>query len=256
VQSKKQRKQANSGPETPPAPALIETTQPKPEDEQPVVSEQPKDDLKSPASDERIRDTRWWWLRVFDATPHSYFLVRIIFMRMLGIVYLFAFLNAWNQALPLLGTNGLLPACTYVKAAKQTYGSAGWQYFPTLLWLHCDDFTLQAIIATGLMLSALLVIGHFHILIVATLWLLYHSIVNVGQLFYGYGWEMQLLETGFLAIFLCPLLTTTIDPLCLSSPPSKIVVWLMRWLAFRIYLGAGLIKIRAGGCWLDFTCLD
>ena len=32
------------------------------------------------------------------------------------------------------------------------------------------------------------------------LWLLYMSFVHLGQDWYGYGWEIQLLETGFLAI--------------------------------------------------------
>ncbi|EUA16200.1 lipase maturation factor 1 domain protein [Mycobacterium xenopi 4042] len=34
------------------------------------------------------------------------------------------------------------------------------------------------------------------------LWVLYLSIVNVGQTWYSFGWESLLLETGFLAIFL------------------------------------------------------
>ena len=38
----------------------------------------------------------------------------------------------------------------------------------------------------------------------ALLWVLYLSIVNVGQIWYGFGWESLLLETGFLAIFLGP----------------------------------------------------
>lgn len=28
------------------------------------------------------------------------------------------------------------------------------------------------------------------------LWLLYQSVVNVGQTWYSFGWESQLLETG------------------------------------------------------------
>ncbi len=31
--------------------------------------------------------------------------------------------------------------------------------------------------------------------------MLYLSFVNVGQTFYGFGWETLLLETGFLTIF-------------------------------------------------------
>jgi len=76
------------------------------------------------------------------------------------------------------------------------------------------------------------------------------SFVHIGQIFYSYGWEILLLETGFLAIFLCPL----IDLRPFYEPP-RIVIWLFRWLAFRLFLGAGLIKIKADSCWRDLTCL-
>ena len=55
-------------------------------------------------------------------------------------------------------------------------------------------------------LSLVVLAGFANALLMAALWALYMSFVHVGQDFYGYGWEMQLLETGFLAIFLCPLL--------------------------------------------------
>ena len=31
---------------------------------------------------------------------------------------------------------------------------------------------------------------------------------------------------------------------------------LFRWLAFRVELGAGLIKLRGDPCWRDLTCMD
>ncbi|XP_045317778.1 lipase maturation factor 1 isoform X4 [Leopardus geoffroyi] len=68
------------------------------------------------------------------------------------------------------------------------------------------------------------------------------------------GWESQLLETGFLVIFLCPL--WTLSRLPTGTPPSQIVLWGFRWLIFRIMLGAGLIKIRGDRCWRDLTCMD
>ena len=77
------------------------------------------------------------------------------------------------------------------------------------------------------------------------LWLLYLSFVNVGQTFYGFGWETLLLESGFLAIFLGGWTTT----------PSIWLVWMYRWLLFRVMFGAGLIKIRGDSCWRDLTCL-
>jgi len=97
------------------------------------------------------------------------------------------------------------------------------------------------------------VAGYANALLMGVLWLLYSSIVHVGQEWYGYGWEIQLLETGFLAIFLCPLLDPRPFP---RRPPPRAVVWLFRWLIFRIMLGAGLIKLRGDSCWRDLTCLD
>jgi hypothetical protein len=77
------------------------------------------------------------------------------------------------------------------------------------------------------------------------MWVLYQSIVNVGQVFYGFGWETLLLEAGFLAIFLGAGATVPAWPLIL----------LYRWLVFRVEFGAGLIKIRGDPCWRDLTCL-
>jgi hypothetical protein len=86
----------------------------------------------------------------------------------------------------------------------------------------------------------------------AVLWLLYMSIVHAGQDWYGYGWEIQLTETGFLAIFLCPLVD--MRPFSRYAPPFLIIV-LFRWLIFRIMLGSGLIKFRGDEIWRNGTAL-
>jgi len=63
---------------------------------------------------------------------------------------------------------------------------------PTLLWLDCSDVVMYALAATGLVLSLLLVLGFLHCsLVLALLWILYTSLVNVGQEFYMFGWESQ-----------------------------------------------------------------
>jgi hypothetical protein len=50
------------------------------------------------------------------------------------------------------------------------------------------------------------------------------SIVHAGQDWYGYGWEIQLLETGFLAIFLVPLVDAR--PFPRRAPPIALI-WLL-----------------------------
>jgi hypothetical protein len=77
------------------------------------------------------------------------------------------------------------------------------------------------------------------------LWVLYLSIVNVGQTWYSFGWESLLLETGFLAIFLGN------D----RVGPPVLAIWLARLLLFRLEFGAGLIKLRGDPCWRNLTCL-
>src|SRR5207302_185186 len=78
------------------------------------------------------------------------------------------------------------------------------------------------------------------------LWVIYLSFVNIGQTFYSFGWETLLLEIGFLAIFLGPT----------KSAPSVMVIWLLRWILFRLMFGAGLIKIRGDECWRDLSCMQ
>jgi len=185
----------------------------------------------------------------------GHWLTRFVVLRLLGLVYLFAFLSLALQVLPLLGANGLLPIDDYLPRVAEALGSRGaaaWR-LPSVFWLGVSDPALVALAWAGVALSAVVLAGFANALILAALWLLYGSFVHVGQDWYGYGWEIQLLETGFLAIFLCPLLDARPFP---KRPPPTPVVWLFRWLIVRIMLGAGLIKLRGDPCWRDLTCLD
>ncbi|XP_046522003.1 lipase maturation factor 1 isoform X2 [Equus quagga] len=192
----------------------------------------------------------------------TFWLTRIVLLRALAFVYFVAFLVAFHQNKQLIGDRGLLPCRLYLRSVQQHFrGGAGWDavsYAPTLLWLldwsHMDS-NLDAIALLGLGVSSfILVTGCANMVLMAALWVLYMSLVNVGQVWYSFGWESQLLETGFLGIFLCPL--WTLSRLPRGTPTSRIVVWGFRWLIFRIMLGAGLIKIRGDQCWRDLTCMD
>jgi hypothetical protein len=123
---------------------------------------------------------------------------------------------------------------------------------PTVFWWGSSDAVLLAVARGGLVLSLLVLAGLANAPLLAALWLLYMSFVHVGQVFYGYGWEILLLEAGFLAIFVAPPLDPRPFP---RTPASPIVMVLLRWLVFRVMLGAGLIKLRGDPCWRDLTCL-
>ena len=184
----------------------------------------------------------------------SYWLTRFLILRLLGVVYLVAFLVLVSQVLPLIGRDGLLPALDYLERLEQHLGSRGAAalQIPSLFWLGVSDGALLVAAWAGVGLAAVVIAGFANAPLMLLLWALYMSFVNVGQDWYGYGWEIQLLETGFLSVFLCPLVDARPFP---RVPPPTAVIWLFRWLIVRIMLGAGLIKLRGDPCWRDLTCL-
>jgi hypothetical protein len=184
----------------------------------------------------------------------TYWLTRFLILRLLGLIYAVGFAVAINQILPLIGTNGLLPVGIFLERVTDSLGSrsAGFVHLPSLFWFGHSDAILLATAWIGFALSCMVLAGFANAILLAILWFLYMSFVHVGQDWYGYGWEIQLLETGFLAIFLCPLLDLRPFP---KRPPPTIIIGLFRWLIFRIMLGAGLIKMRGDDVWKNGTAL-
>src|SRR5438093_1916494 len=179
----------------------------------------------------------------------DYWLTRFVFERALGAIYLIAFLVTVNQFRPLLGERGLLPAPDFIRAVPFRRSPTLFHLIGysdrKLLVLGWTGVVLSIVATSGLFDGVLLRIGLAAPLTFALLWLLYLSVVNVGQTFYSFGRESLLLETGFLAIFLGP---------ATSTPQFSLIV-LLRWLLFRVEFGAGMIKMRGDRCWRDLTCL-
>jgi hypothetical protein len=175
----------------------------------------------------------------------DYWLSRFIFERALAAIYLIAFVVTVNQFPALLGERGLAPVRRFMELASVREA-------PSIFYMHYSDRFLRAVGWFSVALSVSLLAGlpqsgPAWVVMLAwfVLWALYLSIVNVGQTFYSFGWETLLLETGFIAIFLGP---------ARIAPPVT-VMYLIRWLLFRVEFGAGLIKIRGDTCWRDLTCL-
>lgn len=176
----------------------------------------------------------------------GYLLARELFQRGVGVVYVVAFLTVVRQWRGLLGRDGLTPVPAFVARVP-------WRRTPSLFHWRYDDRLAVGLAWAGLLLAAATVLGLPQragtlatVVVFALLWLLYLSYVNVGQIWYAFGWESILLEAGFLAMLL--------------GGHDSAVPWpalvLVRWLLFRVELGAGLIKWRGDPCWRDLTCLD
>ncbi|MFP3986598.1 lipase maturation factor family protein [Streptomyces sp. E11-3] len=178
-------------------------------------------------------------------TEPDYWLARLVFQRALAAVYLVAFVSAALQFRALIGERGMLPVPRYV--ARVPMRAA-----PSLFQLRYSDRLFALCAWTGALCATALLAGVDSLvplwaamLMWALPWALYLSIVNVGQTWYSFGWESLLLEVGFLAVFLGNDRTA----------PPVLVLWLLRWVLFRVEFGAGLIKMRGDSCWRRLTCL-
>ncbi|MGW7402514.1 lipase maturation factor family protein [Streptomyces sp. NPDC054833] len=178
-------------------------------------------------------------------TAPEYWWSRLIFQRALAGVYLVAFLTAALQFRALLGERGMLPIPRFLRLVR-------FRDAPSLFHLRYSDRMFAGCCWTGCAVSAALLAGVDSqlplwggLVLWLVPWALYLSVVNVGQTWYAFGWESLLLEVGFLGAFVGN------DEVA----PPIVVLFLLRWILFRVEFGAGLIKMRGDACWRKLTCL-
>lgn len=187
----------------------------------------------------------FYWLTVLlfgkRVQPASYIKVEWLFRRALALIYLAAFASLGVQVRGLIGSHGILPVGLYLNGAWGALGPAAWHAVPTLFWLSHGDAVLTGTCIAGVICSLVLLAGLFERTCLAILFILYLSLCAAGQDFLSFQWDMLLLETGFLAIFL---------------ESSGIVVWLYRLLVFRLMFSSGMVKLLSGDpSWRDLTAL-
>jgi len=190
----------------------------------------------------------------FERDRTDSYLCRWLFLRLLGIVYLIAFVSLWTQIDGLAGHNGILPVVDYLEAVRERIGAERYWRLPTFCWLGAGDGFLHFQCAAGTVLSLLLIVGIAPVPALVFLWAIYLSLSTVCRDFLSFQWDILLLETGFLAIFLAP--RQWLANFSRESAPSVIVLWLCRWLLFRLMFMSGAVKLlSADRAWWDLSAL-
>lgn len=191
--------------------------------------------------------------------PPDHFRVRRVFLRALAVIYLIAFASLWSQLEGLVGSKGILPADQFMSGAKAQVKANGlgldrFRLLPTLCWFNASDSFLHWQCAAGVGLALLLLIGIAPAPCLFLLWLIYLSLSAVGRDFLSFQWDILLLETGFLAIFFAPLQLWP-RPAC-ATPPSRLVLWLLRLLLFKLMFQSGCVKLMsADSLWRNLMAL-
>ncbi len=187
------------------------------------------------------RPSLWLWGR--DYEPPRFDVVSWLFLRAMGLIYLAAFVSFGVQALGLIGSNGILPLSEFAPAVRSLLGLECYWRVPMVFWLNQSDFAIQATCWTGAALSVLLIFDMLPRLSLFFLYALYLSLFYAGQIFMGFQWDLLLLESGFLALFL--------------SIATKPGIWLLRWLLFRCMFLSGSVKLLSGdSTWANLSALS
>jgi predicted DCC family thiol-disulfide oxidoreductase YuxK len=197
--------------------------------------------------------TRLLWGK--DVRPPTYFWARKWFLRALGLIFLIAFVSLWVQIDGLVGSHGVSPVSQFLPAAREHFGTGAFSIFPTLCWLGASDAFLHFLCGAGVVASLLLILGIAQPACLIALVVFYLSLTIAGQAFLSFQWDILLLETGFLAIFLAP---PRLWPKAGAAPPvSRAGLFLLKLLLFKLMFMSGVVKLTSGDdSWWNLTALD
>ncbi len=194
-------------------------------------------------------------------SPESFVLCRFVVVRGIAFIFMVAFFSLYIQIDGLFGTHGILPIASMMESVSGVFSGAGKFFdFPTLFWFSASDSFLKAICAAGLAFSAMAMAGILCGPSLLLCWLFYLSFLTAGADFMSFQWDILLLEAGMLAALWAPW-TMASPPLRSRSgndgPPSLIVLWLLRWLLFRLMFMSGMCKLMSGDdAWWGLTALS
>ena len=194
------------------------------------------------------------WILGESSLGTSHLASRWIFLRILGVIYLVAFLSLGYQLKGLIGSGGILPAHEFLAAVSRALGPERFRLLPTLFWWNSSDLFLQIGCYGGIAFSLGLIAGIAPFLCLIFLWILYLSFTVVGQVFFSFQWDVLLLEVGFLAIFFAPL--NLCPRFVRETAISPLMLLLLWWVLFRLILESGIVKLTSGDTtWRDLSAL-
>lgn len=199
-----------------------------------------------------------------DVRPARYSIASDFFPRLLGLVYLCAFLSLWVQWDGLYGPNGVLPMQGYLKMLTEQFPVSSfkdqivqekYRIALTVFWWDSSPAFVNGIFVVAVISALLAMAGVLPLPSLAFCWGAYLSMVSVGQDFMNMQWDYLLLETGFVAIFCVPwTLRFTRDR---SAEPTARGRWALWFLLFKLMLMSGVVKWFGGDTtWRDGTALE
>ena len=190
-----------------------------------------------------------------DVRPPTYFWARRWFLRLLGLIYLIAFVSLWVQMDGLVGSSGISPVNRFLPAVQQQLGSDAYCLLPTLCWFDSSNAFLHLLCEGGVVFLVASGAGNrsrvfprrtFHLLPVAS-----HCGTSVSQLSMG----CSPARDRFFVDFFRAMATMAARPVVVgglttpsatASPVSRAGLFLLKFLLFKLMLMSGVVKLTSG----------
>lgn len=181
------------------------------------------------------------------APSATYYISAWTFGRMMGLLYIIAFISTWVQIHGLIGEGGISPMSEYFTRLSTNTVSMPSNFLthPSIFWINQSDRFLHIICGIGSLSGVLLFMDIFPAICSALCWILFLSISIAGQTFFMYQWDLLLLESGFIMIFFHSFHWSWIpfsqNPRDFHPPDA--LFWLFRLLLFRINFTRGVQEL-------------
>jgi len=176
-----------------------------------------------------------------------------VYLRLMGLVYLLAFLSYALQWELLYSDEGLLPVSLFFERLPANYRQ-NFLEFPALysfvphetgqVWLQLLGLAASVALFAGILPKLCSIICYF----------CYLNFVLTGHTFMSFQWDILLLEAGFLLILLTP--WKNFLWLRENFKPNSILLILHWGLLFKLIFSSGIVKVLAGGAWTDLSALQ
>ena len=174
-----------------------------------------------------------------------------MFLRLLGLVHIFAFGSLGAQILGLAGSQGILPAAEYLARVQAHLSDQAVWRVPTVFWISASDAALVGVCALGVAIGGWLAVGLFERYALASLFVLYLSVCGVGGPFLAFQWDALLLEVSAVG-----LLVTRRGMVSRPRPPDPWALFALRLVLVKLLVSSGWVKLASGDpTWAEGTAL-
>ena len=176
---------------------------------------------------------------------------RIIYLRLLSIIYLLSFISLYYQIQGLWGNEGIVPANLFISNLKQN--STLYSHiisYPSFVWLFSSDNNsykienlLFILCLIGIFISLLIMFQYtycFNYIGFSFLWYIHYNFYFIGQTFMNFSWDELLLEIGFISIFFAPLNINGNKFINRITHINNIAFYLLKFILLKFMISSGI----------------